>query len=112
MEAASPRAQQDAEATRLFTRTDATEKAAVSILTTADPLLVSDTVLNGLVNNLQSWCSQVSAYASNGTVGHLQNAMPNVDGVLALLGQIRAFAASRARGSLEAVRTYGRTVQN
>jgi|GEM_PF-2718573 len=106
------RAEQDAESTKLFARMRATEKALATVLTTADPLLVADSVLNGLANNIQPWRTQLTAFASNGNVGHLQNAMGNVDGVLTLLAQVPTIPTSRQRGSLDALRGYTGAIQS
>lgn len=111
MEDAGQRAMSDAAATRLFARMRATEKAVTTVLSAADPLLVSDAVLNGLLGNIQAWRSQLSAYNDNGNAGHLQNAMGNVDGVLTLMGQIPTIATNRPPVALAALRGYGDVIQ-
>jgi len=106
---AAERASQDADATLLFARMRATETAAVALMNGADPLLVADSVMNGLASNIQSWCTHLSAYTNGGNASNLANAIGYVDNVLTLLAQVPT--VSRSGDSLSAFKAYSSAVQ-
>jgi len=110
LDESAQRASQDTDATLFFARMRATEAAAVALMNGADPLLVADSVMNGIASNIQSWRNHLSAYTNNGNASNLANAIGHVDSILTLLAQVPT--VSRSRDSLSIFKAYSAAVQS